>query len=287
MGCIQPVLEMVLVSIGDAISALSLEGDKGVVEAGETKGRLQLALGVEQRLRLRRREPGGTSWDPESKDFPGPSRVATQGPASELDLKSSTSSSSPSSYFSEESLPAIQREQCPEETSLLKLLPKYGQHPEWTFYPRFSSNVHTYHVGKQCFFNGLFLGNRRSLAERTLDKSLGKKKHAIDPRNGIPKLNPGDNPYMSPEQSIDFHKAGATLPPVNFSLVPYEKKFDTFIPLEPLPPIPSVPFRVKERANRLKSEIKEVEELENWRPATPLLQSIYFSGSSGSLDSSR
>jgi hypothetical protein len=40
----------------------------------------------------------------------------------------------------------------------------------------------------------------------------------IDPRNGIPKLTPGDNPYMFPEQSKEFFKAGATLPPVNFSL---------------------------------------------------------------------
>lgn len=40
----------------------------------------------------------------------------------------------------------------------------------------------------------------------------------IDPRNGIPKLTPGDNLYMYPEQSKDFHKVGSTLPPVNFSL---------------------------------------------------------------------
>lgn len=40
----------------------------------------------------------------------------------------------------------------------------------------------------------------------------------IDPRNGIPTLTPGDNPYMYPEQSKDFYKVGATLPPVNFSL---------------------------------------------------------------------
>lgn len=52
-----------------------------------------------------------------------------------------------------------------------------GQRPEWTFYPRFSSNIHTYHVGKQCFFKGVFLGNRRSLGERTVDKCLGRKKY--------------------------------------------------------------------------------------------------------------
>lgn len=52
-----------------------------------------------------------------------------------------------------------------------------GQRPEWTFYPRFSNNIHTYHVGKQCCFKGVFLGNRRSLSERTVDKCLGKKKY--------------------------------------------------------------------------------------------------------------
>ncbi|XP_049621173.1 spermatogenesis-associated serine-rich protein 1 [Suncus etruscus] len=204
-------------------------------------------------------------------------------PVSDLDWKSSSSSS----HSSETSLPAIQKDQYPEEITLLNLLTKDGQRPEWTFYPRFSSNVHTYHVGKQCFFNGTFLGNRRSLAESTVDKSLGKKKYAIDPRNGIPKLTPGDNPYMNPEQSVDFHKAGSTLPPVNFSLVPYKKKLDTFIPLEPLPSTPVVPFWMKEKTKRLINEIKEVEELENWRPATPVLQSICHSGFSGSLDNSR
>ncbi|XP_025781798.1 spermatogenesis-associated serine-rich protein 1 [Puma concolor] len=159
-----------------------------------------------------------------------------------------------------------------------------GHRPEWTFYPRFSSNIHTYHVGKQCFFNGVFLGNRKSLSERMVDKCFGRKKYDIDPRNGIPKLTPGDNPYMYPEQSKGFHKAGSTLPPVNFSIVPYEKKFDTFIPLEPLPQIPILPFWVKEKANRLKTEIREVEELDNWHPAVPLVHSLF---PAGSLDSPR
>ncbi|XP_029800350.1 spermatogenesis-associated serine-rich protein 1 isoform X3 [Suricata suricatta] len=114
--------------------------------------------------------------------------------------------------------------------------------------------------------------------------SLLKLQTNIDPRNGIPKLTPGDNPYMYPEQSKDFHKAGSTLPPVNFSTVPYEKKFDTFIPLEPLPQIPVLPFWVKEKANRLRNEIREVEELDNWRPAVPLMHSLF---PAGSLDSPR
>ncbi|XP_034504179.1 spermatogenesis-associated serine-rich protein 1 isoform X1 [Ailuropoda melanoleuca] len=201
--------------------------------------------------------------------------------AADLDLKSS---SSHSDHSSETSLPEVPKDKYPEEFSLLKLQTKDGQRPEWTFYPRFSSNIHTYHVGKQCFFNGVFLGNRRSLSERMVDKCFGRKKYDIDPRNGIPKLTPGDNPYMYPEQSKDFHKAGSTLPPVNFSIVPYEKKYDTFIPLEPLPQIPILPFWVKEEADRLKNEIREVKELDNWQPASPLMHNLLLPGS---LDSAR
>ncbi|KAF3831589.1 hypothetical protein GH733_000401, partial [Mirounga leonina] len=195
--------------------------------------------------------------------------------AADLGLKSS---SSHSDHSSETSLPDVPKQKYPEEFSLLKLQTKDGQRPEWTFYPRFSSNIHTYHVGKQCFFNGVFLGNRRSLSERRVDKCFGRKKYDIDPRNGIPKLTPGDNPYMYPEQSKDFHKAGSTLPPVNFSIVPYEKKYDTFIPLEPLPQIPTLPFWVKEKANKLQNEIREVEELDNWQPASPLMHGLLLPG---------
>ncbi|XP_047414630.1 spermatogenesis-associated serine-rich protein 1 isoform X2 [Sciurus carolinensis] len=196
--------------------------------------------------------------------------------ATDLGQKSSFSHSDQSSEIS---LPDVQKDEYSEEFSLLKLRTKDGQRPEWTFYPRFSSNIHTYHVGKQCFFDGVFLRNRRSLSERTVDQSLGRKKYVfsagIDSRNGIPEFTPGDNPYMFPEQSKGFHKVGSTLPPVNFSLVPYEKKFDTFIPLEPLPQVPNLPFWVKEKANNLKNEIREVEELDNWQPAEPLLQSLF------------
>ncbi|KAM5325434.1 spermatogenesis-associated serine-rich protein 1 isoform 2-T4 [Glossophaga mutica] len=208
--------------------------------------------------------------------LPAPCGVpALLDPVADLDLKSS---SSRSDHSSETSLPEVQKDKYLEEFSMLKSLTKDGQRPEWTFYPRFSNNVHTYHVGKQCFFKGVFLGNKRSLAERTVDKCLGRKKYDIDPRNGISKLTPGDNLYMYPEQSKDFHKIGSTLPPVNFSIMPYEKKFDTFIPLEPLPQIPNLPFWVKEKANMLKNEIREVEELDNWQPAIPLIHNLFSTG---------
>ncbi|XP_017733589.1 PREDICTED: spermatogenesis-associated serine-rich protein 1 isoform X1 [Rhinopithecus bieti] len=213
---------------------------------------------------------------PSVSEPPGLPRVSAYlDTTADLDQKPS---SSHSGHSLEMSLPQVQKDKYPEEFSLLKLQTKDGHRPEWTFYPRFSSNIHTYHVGKQCFFNGVFLGNKRSLSERTVDKCFGRKKYDIDPRNGIPKSTPGDNPYMYPEQSKGFHKAGSTLPPVNFSTVPYEKKFDTFIPLEPLPQIPNLPFWVKEKANSLKNEIQEVEELNNWQPAVPLMHILLLPG---------
>nr|XP_048301188.1 spermatogenesis-associated serine-rich protein 1 isoform X2 [Myodes glareolus] len=244
----------------------------------ESKGSLASRMASDRRTSLSSSdEVGRRVTEP-----PGPPGVLIHSDtAAEMGQKSSSSSSSSStrsSRSSQVSLPVFQKEKYPEELSLLKLQTEDGQRPEWTFYPRFSSNIHTYHVGKQCFFSGVFRGNRRSEAERTLDKSLGKKKYDIDPRNGIPKLTPGDNPYMFPEQSKEFFKAGATLPPVNFSLVPYEKKFDTFIPLEPLPQIPNLPFWEKEKANNLKNEIKEVQELDDWQAPPPFLHSVFFSG---------
>lgn len=40
----------------------------------------------------------------------------------------------------------------------------------------------------------------------------------------------------------------------------------------------SLPFWVKEKANRLKNEIREVEELDNWHPAVPLMHTLFPAG---------
>ncbi|CAM5131179.1 unnamed protein product, partial [Natator depressus] len=103
---------------------------------------------------------------------------------------------------------------------------------EWTFYPR--SGLHTYHVGKRCIFNGLFLRNKTSASERMLEKCLGRKKHEIDHRNGIAMVTPCDNNYSCPEHSRNFHKFGSTRPVVNFGCATYKRKADTFIPLQRL-----------------------------------------------------
>lgn len=36
----------------------------------------------------------------------------------------------------------------------------------------------------------------------------------------------------------------------------------------------SLPFWVKEKANKLRNEIREVEELDNWQPAISLIDSL-------------
>lgn len=40
----------------------------------------------------------------------------------------------------------------------------------------------------------------------------------------------------------------------------------------------SLPFWVKEEADRLKNEIREVKELDNWQPASPLMHNLLLPG---------
>ncbi|XP_026534762.1 spermatogenesis-associated serine-rich protein 1 [Notechis scutatus] len=154
---------------------------------------------------------------------------------------------------------------------------------EWTFYP--SSGNHTYHIGKRCLFYGIHLRNKATSSERTLEKSIGRKKYVDETssRNGIPMRMLGDHPFAAPEQSTDFHKKGSTVSPVDFGSSSYKKRSDTFIPLQRLPVTPSVPFRVKEKELELEREKMEVKNLETWRPSPSLMQSLLESGQARKL----
>ncbi|XP_034282711.1 spermatogenesis-associated serine-rich protein 1 [Pantherophis guttatus] len=154
---------------------------------------------------------------------------------------------------------------------------------EWTFYP--SSGNHTYHTGKRCLFYGTHLRTKATSSERTLEKSIGRKKYVDETssRNGIPMRMLGDHPFAAPEQSTDFHKKGSTLSPVNFGSSRYRKRSDTFIPLQRLPITSSVPFHVKEKELELEREKMEVQNLETWRPSPSLMQSLLESGQARKL----
>ncbi|GAB5571568.1 spermatogenesis-associated serine-rich protein 1 isoform X2 [Prionailurus iriomotensis] len=195
--------------------------------------------------------------------------------ATDLDLKSSSAHSDQSS---ETSFPEVPKDKYPKEFSLLKLQTATGTVLNGRFTRGLAAISTPTTLESSASLTGSSSATGGLYQREWWTSALGGRSMDIDPRNGIPKLTPGDNPYMYPEQSKGFHKAGSTLPPVNFSIVPYEKKFDTFIPLEPLPQIPILPFWVKEKANRLKTEIREVEELDNWHPAVPLVHSLFPAG---------
>ncbi|XP_066295828.1 spermatogenesis-associated serine-rich protein 1-like [Branchiostoma lanceolatum] len=139
---------------------------------------------------------------------------------------------------------------------------------EWTAYPN-----HTlpfgYHTGKRCYVEGSHQRSRQSFDEITDTMRLGTRFKVGDPRGGIPAASPGDKSYQVPEYSPQFHQVGSTRPVVVFG-GSAKVKPDTFIPLIPLPAVPVKSYRLKERQRRHTAEVKTVETLEMWRPATPL-----------------
>ncbi|KAM8953261.1 spermatogenesis-associated serine-rich protein 1 [Pelodytes ibericus] len=136
---------------------------------------------------------------------------------------------------------------------------------EWSFYPN-QGFPYTYHTGKRCAFQGIHLANKTTVDTKTLQACMGTKKKVIDTRNGILVSQPGDKSYRIPEYSPDFHKFGSTRPVVNFK-DSYKMRTETFIPLQMLHKTPCVPYKIKEQHQILKEEEKEVEELNEWKPA--------------------
>ncbi|KAL6037656.1 hypothetical protein STEG23_020037 [Scotinomys teguina] len=131
-----------------------------------------------------------------------------------------------SNQSSEFSLTGFQKEKYPEEFSLLKSQTKDGQRPEWTFYPRFSSNIHTYHVGKQCFFGGVFWGNRRSVAERTVDKSLGRKKYEFLTRKNSIHLSHWSHFHKFPKPRTTENGLGVLPHQLPIKKIPYRPAYN-------------------------------------------------------------
>ncbi|XP_062813308.1 spermatogenesis-associated serine-rich protein 1 isoform X2 [Anolis carolinensis] len=187
-----------------------------------------------------------------------PSKTSTE--CSPTECKSSLiSNSGPAASPQQPSIPSHETNVVEESSQLVK-------HPSSS--PR-----------KKCIFDGIYMRNKTTSTEKTLEMCTGRKKFVdeIASRNGIPLVTPGDHPYATPEQSPDFHKTGSTRSPVYFGSAVYKKKSDTFIPLQRLPETPSVPFRIKEKQQELEREKAEVRNLDYWKPAPTLLHSFFAS----------
>ncbi|XP_062813304.1 spermatogenesis-associated serine-rich protein 1 isoform X1 [Anolis carolinensis] len=210
-----------------------------------------------------------------------PSKTSTE--CSPTECKSSLiSNSGPAASPQQPSIPSHETNVVEESSQLVKHPSSSPQENvnsslEWTFYPT-SGNI-TYYTGKKCIFDGIYMRNKTTSTEKTLEMCTGRKKFVdeIASRNGIPLVTPGDHPYATPEQSPDFHKTGSTRSPVYFGSAVYKKKSDTFIPLQRLPETPSVPFRIKEKQQELEREKAEVRNLDYWKPAPTLLHSFFAS----------
>ncbi|XP_013389114.1 spermatogenesis-associated serine-rich protein 1-like [Lingula anatina] len=142
---------------------------------------------------------------------------------------------------------------------------------EWSQYPE------GYHIGKRSKWNGLHFRSAETTNEisHLMLYGKGRKLCDIDQRNGIACASLGDKQYQAPEYSYNFHKFGSTRPIVNFGGAMQDRpKPDTFVPLQDLPTEPSENFVTKERKRKHEEEVNVVKELETWKPATPLSQTL-------------
>lgn len=102
---------------------------------------------------------------------------------------------------------------------------------------------------------------------------MGRKKEITDSRNGLPRRVDGDKSYRRVELEPDFHKLGCTLPPVNFGYNRNALGLDkTFIPMkhDKVQVVDDEEFQERERQREHEQSIKDVELLDQWKPAEGL-----------------
>lgn len=179
----------------------------------------------------------------------------------------------PHPRYSDAPFPEIKAIRFPSETRLLRSFPEANMesNSEWTFYPRFGLPV-TYHFGKKCTINGVHVRNLTSTSEQTVPMMVGRKKQTIRSHS---LTSPGNKPYYTAEYSPGFHRMGSTRPLPNFRGSPIIRA-DTFIPLQPKPVFPCKPFKEKQKIQHQEEELHEVKMLSTWRPASPILKSVFY-----------
>jgi len=156
----------------------------------------------------------------------------------------------------------------PEEWKPLRSFPwkSCRTEAEWALYPEGPDSTLRSNWG------GIHKASEKSNVEIDHKTLYGMNRKVVDKRNGISMAAPGDKSYQAVEYSPSFHKLGSTLPVVNFGGTQIRE--ETFVPLHPLPSVPSESYTEKERRRQHFSEMREVEQLEKWRPATPLLSNV-------------
>ncbi|CAH8444004.1 unnamed protein product [Heterobilharzia americana] len=160
----------------------------------------------------------------------------------------------------------------PELSSHLKTFPELNTHglsPEWLVY------TNGYSTGKKCLFNGVHQRSVYCGKEYTFDCYFTHKRRGddIEQNNGIVNpMRPGDKPYGAVEYSSDFYKIDSAVPKVQFGLITHiPKRIEV-----PRIPVDSTMIKSTEtEANKVLASIrKEISDLDDWKPAPTLTETI-------------
>ncbi|KAF6022025.1 SPATS1 [Bugula neritina] len=120
--------------------------------------------------------------------------------------------------------------------------------------------------GKTCTWDGV---HRHIMTSFDYNSVTHRPRVLNVQRNGIPEASRGDKSYQTPEYSSNFHKQGSTRPVPNFGGRAHNP-CDTYIPLVK-PTGQRKTFQERERERQDEENAAIVSQLEEWRPATPLV----------------
>ncbi|CAH8430242.1 unnamed protein product [Schistosoma haematobium] len=140
--------------------------------------------------------------------------------------------------------------------------------PEWSIY------TDGYTTGKKCLFNGIHQRSVYCTSEYSLHDGFTHKRQRdiIDQHNGIfNSMKPGDKSYGSVEYSPNFYKINSSVPKVQFGLMTHIPK-QIEVPRFPVSPI--VQSTEQEFNQDLTLIRKELRELDEWKPAPTLTETI-------------
>ncbi|CAH8497024.1 unnamed protein product [Schistosoma rodhaini] len=136
--------------------------------------------------------------------------------------------------------------------------------PEWSIY------TNGYTTGKKCLFDGIHQRSIYCTSEYILHDGFTHKRRrdTIEQYNS---MKPGDKSYGSVEYSPDFYKINSSVPKVRFGLITHISK-QIEVPRFPVSPI--VQSTEHEYNQDLKLLRKELRELDGWKPAPTLTETI-------------